>query len=367
MDQYGRSATVNGGTLKLDGDNYVSGLTLTGGSVLSSGNYVALFSTTYTVNASANTSVLSAVTLSFQGSPTFNVAKGKAAVGLLLSANMSASGANTFTKSGAGLLQYTGAGSANATVVSAGTLQVDGSLGTNTVTVQNTATLSGSGNVLGSVTVQSGAMLSPGSAGAVGTLSTGSETWNGGGKMLFHLNHASDSSGWDRLKITGSLSVQASAGNKFTISVVSLTASNTPGLLTGFNNRQSYQWPLATTTAGVQNFATNAFTIDTTGFTNYLSGGTFSLGVSANALVLSFTPAVPPAIINTVILNSGVFSVTGSGTAGLSYALLTTTNPAPPTTWTPIATNTADTSGWFSLSDPQATNFARRFYRLQGL
>ena len=37
----GKSATINGGTLKLDGDNYISGFTLTGGTINSLGNYVA--------------------------------------------------------------------------------------------------------------------------------------------------------------------------------------------------------------------------------------------------------------------------------------------------------------------------------------
>jgi len=362
----GKSVTINGGTLKLDGDNYINGFTLTGGTINSSGNYVAPQTGTYTVNASASSSVLSVKDFRMQGAVTLNVANGAAGVDLAFSGVLS--GNYGFTKSGAGLMQFSASSTyTGTTTVSGGTLQVDGSLGTNTVTIQNTATLGGSGSVPGAVTFQSGATVSPGAPGAVGTLSTGSETWNGGGRLLFHLNDASDSSGWDRLNIMGSLAVQATAGNKFTVSVGSLTPSNTPGPLKGFNNRQSYEWPLAITTAGVQNFAANAFAVETAGFADGLGGGKFSIGVSGNALVLNFTPAVPPVITNAALISNGVFSVTGSGTAGQSYALMTTSNPAPPTIWTSIATNTADTSGFFSVSDPQAANFAQRFYRLQAL
>ena len=153
-----------------------------------------------------------------QGAVTFNVANGAAAVDFAFSGLMS--GNYGFTKSGAGLMQFSATSTyAGTTTVSAGTLQVDGSLGTNTVTVQNTATLGGSGSVPGAVTLQSGATLSPGAGGAVGTLSTGPETWNGGGKLIYHLNQATASSGWDRLNITGALTVQASAGNKFTVNL----------------------------------------------------------------------------------------------------------------------------------------------------
>jgi hypothetical protein len=56
--------------------------------------------------------------------------------------------------------------------------------------------------------------------------------------------------------------------------------------------------------------------------------------------------------------------VGGIGAAGQTYVLLATSDLASPVVWTPIATNTADANGTFSFSDPQATNYQHRFYRV---
>jgi len=48
---------------------------------------------------------------------------------------------------------------------------------------------------------------------------------------------------------------------------------------------------------------------------------------------------------------------------GQAYVLLTSTNLSP-ANWIPIATNTADTNGLFQFTDPQATIYGQRFYRL---
>jgi autotransporter-associated beta strand protein len=314
-DNYGRSATVNGGTLQLDGDNYVSGLTLTGGSVLSSGGYLALLNNTYTINASVTPSIISAITLTLQGSPTFNVANGPAAVDLVLSGNMSSSAANTLTKTGAGLLQYTGTGAANSTVVSAGTLQLDGALGTNTVTVRNTATLAGVGVISGPLTVQSGGTLAPGDNG-VGTLTTGPETWNGGGIYLCDLN-STTLNGCDQLNISGSLNLLATAANRFTIQLVSLTPANTPGLLADFNRAVPCAWTVATA-ADASGFDPVKFTINTTSFINDFTGGAFAIALRGNALVLQYHP--PPSITLTAPTSGAeVFSLQLTGATGQHY------------------------------------------------
>jgi hypothetical protein len=240
---------------------------------------------------------------------------------LLLSGKISASGANTLTKSGAGLLQYAGAGAANATVVSGGTLQLDGTLGTNTVTVQSAATLAGVGVIGGPVTVQSGATVAPGDSG-VGTLTTGAETWNGGGTYICEIN-STNAAGCDQVNIAGALNVAATTGSKFVLKLVSLTASNTPGPVANFDKTVPCTWTIASAGGGVLNFDPAKFGINTAFFSNDFSRGSFAVTVQGNALVVNYLPPptiflssptdgslfIPPATINlaaTVVTNGHV-------------------------------------------------------------
>jgi hypothetical protein len=75
-------------------------------------------------------------------------------------------------------------------------------------------------------------------------------------------------------------------------------------------------------------------------------------------------PPVPPLISSFGGLSDGSFSLGGTGAVGQICILLGASNLASPMAWTPIATNTADINGAFSLSDPEATNFQQRFYRI---
>lgn len=87
------------------------------------------------------------------------------------------------TKSGTGILTLTAASTyTGATVVSAGTLLVNGSLGNTAVTVQSGATLGGTGGTIGtgsaSVSVSSGGTLAPGSS--IGALAVNGSVTVGG-------------------------------------------------------------------------------------------------------------------------------------------------------------------------------------------
>ena len=66
-------------------------------------------------------------------------------------------------------------------------------------------------------------------------------------------------------------------------------------------------------------------------------------------------------------VNSNGFGFSVSGATNLSAVVEATTNLTTPllTFWTPMATNTLS-NGFFFFSDPQWTNYARRFYRLTG-
>jgi autotransporter-associated beta strand protein len=191
------------------------------------------------------------------------------------------SGPLTFNKTGPGTQTLAGANTyTGPTTVSNGTLLVNGSLAAGSaVTVASAGTLGGSGTVNGTVAVNGA--IAPGTR--VGTLNTGTETWNGVGSYDCEIN-AINVTGCDLLNITGALNVQSTSGSRFTIKLVSLTSSNAPGPLAGFNKFTNNTWTIATASGGVSNFATNKFVLDTSAFSNDCSGGAFALAVAGNNL-----------------------------------------------------------------------------------
>ena len=88
-------------------------------------------------------------------------------------------------------------------------------------------------------------------------------------------------------------------------------------------------------------------------------------GPSAISTELSSTPINPPPVLtNYTLLGDGSFSLSGTGAVAQTCILLGASNLTVPTAWEPIATNSADAGGAFSLSDTQATNYPQRFYRI---
>ncbi len=191
VDPGGRSATINGGTLQFDRENYMSGLTMTGGSVTGGGEIRFNANLTVPINSSTTGSIIANGINLVSGTTTFNVANGAAATDLLISGGIY--GSTSMVKSGAGFMKLTGSGSyAGTTSISAGTLQLaGGSLGGGNVTVASTATLAGSGSIGGSTTVNG--LLVVGVDGATGTIGFSN-----------NLTLASTSQTTMRLKKTGS-------------------------------------------------------------------------------------------------------------------------------------------------------------------
>ena len=131
--------------------------------------------------ASATPSTIDGIPLSpvRQGSTTFNIADGPAAIDLDISSVLrnSPSGDSSgavLIKSGSGTMRLSATNTlAEPISVSAGTLLLgsSGSLASGCpVTVSNGATLGGDGTANGTVTVASGGLLAPGGVGAIGTL-----------------------------------------------------------------------------------------------------------------------------------------------------------------------------------------------------
>ena len=201
-------------------------------------------------------------------------------------------GSGSLTKQGAGTLRLASANTYTGnTTVSAGKLLVNGSLASGSaVTVASAGTLGGTGTAAGAVTVNG--TIAPGAS--VGTLNTGPQTWAPGGLYEWQINDATGTAGsnpgWDWLNTTGTLTVTATSGSKFTIKVVSLSGS-AAGTCAAFSNQQAYSWRIATASGGVSGFSADKFTLNTNGFANSLeAANAFSIVQTGNDIYLNFTP-----------------------------------------------------------------------------
>jgi hypothetical protein len=114
---------------------------------------------------------------------------------------------------------------ATATVNNAGVLEVGtGSTFAKAVNIQAGGRLTGTGTVVGAVTV--GGTIAPGSStDPIGTLTTGSQAWAGGGayEISYGKKHGAFTAGTDNAYLTspgGALTVTATPGNKFQIRMI---------------------------------------------------------------------------------------------------------------------------------------------------
>jgi hypothetical protein len=99
---------------------------------------------------------------------------------------------------------------------------------------------------------------------------------------------------------------------------------------------------------------------------NYMLVVTNAYGsVTSSVVTLTVTLGSPPQITSVATQTDGSFALNFAGMAGVSYILETTTNLLFPEGWQPVATNAAVTNGVLQFTDPQATNFPQRFYRLK--
>ena len=125
--------------------------------------------------------------------------------GQLISIANNVGGAGGITQDGNSTLVLSGANTyTGATTVSAGTLQVDGSIATSATTVNSGATLGGNGTT-GAVDVASAGTLAPG-ANAAGTLTTGNLSFAAGANFAVELGGTSPGvGGYDQVVVNGSV------------------------------------------------------------------------------------------------------------------------------------------------------------------
>jgi len=98
-----------------------------------------------------------------------------------------------------------------------------------------------------------------------------------------------------------------------------------------------------------------------------IAGGYGSTNVLASAEL--FDPAASPGMVflmNAKQLPGGAFQFGFAGKPGVTNTILIMTNPsAPLSNWTALGVAAETAAGQFQFTDPQATNNARRFYRIR--
>ena len=129
-----------------------------------------------------------------------------------LTANDVAANNGGLTKVGSGTLILSAANTyTGTTIVSDGTLEVDGSLASGSaVTIQSGGTLDGVGTVNGSVTAQSGGTVSPGDTS--GILKTGNLALNSGADFNVQLNGTTVGTRYSQDNVTGTVNLDADSG-----------------------------------------------------------------------------------------------------------------------------------------------------------
>ncbi len=204
-------------------------------------------------------------------------------------------------------------------IASAGVLDGTGIGG---FTVASSQTVFGIGTIAGSTTINGA--INP-FFGGIGTLSNnGNVTFPGGGTYIWNMNNATGTAGsdpgWSLLNVTGggTLSITANSGSPFTIKITSLSG-DVPGNAANFNPSSTKSWVIAKSTVPISGFTASAFVLDTSGFSNPLGSGAFSIALSGDqlSLVLTFTgtPAITTPLVNQTN-NAGstaVFTVVANG------------------------------------------------------
>lgn len=202
-----------------------------------------------------------------------------------LSGTISGSGAGLI-KNGSGILRVSGANTfTNGANVNVGTMLVNNisgsGLGTGPVNVAVGAALGGTGSFTGALTLNNGSVR-PGDAG-IGTLSSGTATWNGGANAwVFELGTPGVS---DQLAITGDFT--KGTGGLFSFD---FSGTGSDGLYT-----------LATWT-GTTTFLASDFS-----YTNLTGGRTATFGISGSNLQLTVIPE--PSSLVLLVLSSAVLLV----------------------------------------------------------
>lgn len=292
--------TMNGtGTLELGAANTFSGATTIAAGTVKLGAPGALPSGTpvnLSSGATLNLNGYAATLGRLEGAG--HVALGSATLTVAQSQNSTYTGAISGTgglaKSGAGTLALAGTHPFSGTTsIMGGRLQLNGSAPNSAFTLAG-GTLTGNATV-GLLSVASGGTLSPGNS--PGTVNSGSATWAGGGTFTFEVNKGAGAvagTNFDLLAVAGSLTINATGGNPFTIGLNTLDfTSGHAGVPATFSPTANYAFGFVTTTSGVNGFDPSKFSFNTAGVDSSLTG-TWSIAQSGYNLNLVYTGSAIP-------------------------------------------------------------------------
>ncbi len=178
-----------------------------------------------------------------------------------------------FLKVGAGTLTLSSSALAHsgATVVSAGTLNVTGSMSSSATAVQSGGTLGGTGSFAQSVTINSGGILAPGNSGTGSIYLNGAFVPQAGSVLNFELGSTSD-----QIVLGSGSSYTAPSGGTVTINF-----SNAAGISAG-----DYTL-IANNNTNTTNISVSQFTVGTKP-----SGYACALSMSNNSLVATLTSSI---------------------------------------------------------------------------
>ena len=161
---WGNALAINNGTVNVTGRAVVrySGFSMTGGTFNWNASGGGFYGPTITTYAASATATIAGSGGGYSQPYTFNVARGTAAVDLTVSMPIKGAGAS-IALNGGGIMQLTGDNTyAGTTTLNQGTLLVDGAIDNSAVSVNANATLGGIGVINGTVAVNSGGTLAPG-------------------------------------------------------------------------------------------------------------------------------------------------------------------------------------------------------------
>lgn len=181
----------------------------------------------------------------------------------------------------------------------------------------NSGVLAGEGTVVTATAlgVGSGVQLQPGFE-LVGTLSFAAATSAqtalsllGGGGYLWKVGDATSPGGeWDRIYVSGAVSIGATTAAPFTVKMASLGALDLLSGIAGFDPNQVYAWPILSATS-ITGFTAGALVVDSSAFATLAPDYKFSVGLVSDSLgsslVLNYNPAAVPEPSTWVMLLSG--------------------------------------------------------------
>lgn len=227
-------------------------------------------------------------------------ANGNWSANLLVSNTVTLNTADLANQARTNLLSGALSGSGTLNLVGAGLVNLNGTAtGGGWINAYGPATLGGTG-ALQNVHVLAGAVLAPGLG--VGTLTATNLLLDDGAHVQLQLNALAGVAGtdWDLMQVNG----PALLNGISSVNPLILDTVNFGGINGAQDPLATERWTLLTATAGVSGFASNAFTINPTGFAGW--AGTWSVeSPDSNTLQLVYTAVPEPNTFGLIVVFGG--------------------------------------------------------------